>query len=431
TDWTSMATVVFSDSDISIDGSGCSNEDGVLYITEGGEYTLTGESNACSIVINTDENVKLILNGVELTSTNGPVIYGAQVKNLYIELADGTTNTLTDSTNYETDSNTGEVIGKGVISCEDDLIILGEGTLNINANYKHGIVSDDKLYIESGTINVNCSATDGLHANDLICVDGGTLYIVAPSDMIESEDMLVINDGTITGSSDDEGLEAKGNMYINGGTIDIETTDDTINAGSYIEINGGDISLTATVGDAIDCNGNYDGCITINGGNLVADGGSNPEGGIDADNSAATINGGEIIIVGDVNSPLTEDGSQIAIVYGSFNAGETIDIIDSDGATVFTTTPEASGTTMIISSSAFESNETYTITANGSEVMTVTTDSQVVEAGGSASGMMGGMGQGQMPGGQMPDGEMPSGEMPKMNGGPGGNFGQNKSSDNL
>ena len=38
---------------------------------------------------------------------------------------------------------------------KDDLTINGEGTLNINANYKHGIVSKNDLNIVGGTFNIN------------------------------------------------------------------------------------------------------------------------------------------------------------------------------------------------------------------------------------------------------------------------------------
>lgn len=399
TDWETAATITFTESGMTIDGSGCTDEDGVLYITEGGAYTLTGASSDASIIINTEENVKLILNGVELTSTSGPVIYGLQVKNLYVEMAEGTTNTLTDGSSYETDSDTGEEIGKGVISCEDDLIILGKGTLNINACHAHGIVSDDKLYIEEGTINILKTVTDGLHANDLICIDGGTINIQAASDMMESEDVLVINDGTITGSSDDEGLESKNSLYINGGNIDIAVTDDGINAATYIEINGGDISINCSTGDAIDSNGNYDGCIVINGGNIYAKGGNAPEGAIDADNASAIINGGTVIAIGDSNSPLSDDGKQVTIVYGAFTSGEKIEVKDSSGSTVYEYTPEVSGNTMILSFEGLEVGESYTIYAAGEETQSFTAESTVVEAGGSANGMQGGMGGPGMGGG--------------------------------
>lgn len=443
TDWEEAATIIFSESDVTVDGSGAENKDGVIYITAGGAYTLTGTSSDASIVIDTEENVKLILNGVDLTSTNGPVIYGKQVKNLYVELADGTTNNLCDSSTYETDSTTGEEIGKGVISCEDDLIILGDGTLNITANHKHGIVSDDKLYVEAGNINITSTGTDGIHANDLVCIDGGTLQITAASDIIESEDILVITGGTITGSSDDEGIESKNAVYINGGTIDISVKDDGINAATYLEINDGTVNVTCATGDALDCNGNYEGCIVINGGNVYVVGGNSPEGGIDADNSSVIINGGEVIAIGDVNSPISEDSSQVTVVYGSFNKGETIEIKDSDGNVVFSTTPEVSGNTMIISSANIITGADYTIYANGTEAISFTADTTVVDAGGQANGMggmgghgvMGGQGDQRMGNGERPeglDGEMPEefngqrpeGERPQMDGNK-GEFKQN------
>lgn len=413
TDWEEKGTITFSDSGIDISGSGATAEDGVCTITEGGSYTLTGTSEDCSIVINTEENVKLILNDVTLTSTTGPVIYGSQVKNLYIEMAEGTTNNLTDSDTYATDSTTGEEIGKGVISCEDDVVILGEGTLNITANHKHGIVSDDKLYVESGIINITSNGTDGMHANDLVCIDGGNINITAASDLIESEDVLVVTGGEITGSSEDEGIESKNAVYINGGTIDIKAEDDGINAATYLEINDGSVTVSTNRGDALDCNGNSEGCITINGGTVYALGGGTPEGGIDADNSSAVINGGTVVAVGDVNSPISDTSKQTTVVYGSFNANEKIEIKDSDGNSLFAYTPEVSGNTMIISVAGLENGSSYTVYANDEESISFTVDSVVVEAGGSANGMggMGGPGQGGGPGGNFGGGQ---------GGGPGG-----------
>lgn len=299
TDWDSKAEITFSDSGMTIDGSGCTDQDGVLYITEGGAYTLTGSSTNASILINTEDNVKLILNGVDLTSEVGPVIYGEQVKNLYIELAEGTTNTLADSDSYETDSSTGEEIGKAVISCNDDIIILGEGTLNITGNHNHVIASDDKLYIEAGTINVTSNVKDGIKANDLVCIDGGTVNVTSSNEGIESENTLVINGGDIT----------------------VNAVDDGINAGYYLEINGGTVTVTSSENDAIDCNGGYDGCITINDGEVNATGAGVPEGALDADTYSVIINGGKVTANGGANSPIIENGGENNITGETFTGG--------------------------------------------------------------------------------------------------------------
>ncbi len=299
TDWDSKAEITFFDSGMTIDGSGCTDQDGVLYITEGGAYTLTGSSTSASILINTEENVKLVLNGVDLTSEVGPVIYGEQVKNLYIELAEGTTNTLADSDSYETDSSTGEEIGKAVISCNDDIIILGEGTLNITGNHNHVIASDDKLYIEAGTINVTSNVKDGIKANDLVCIDGGTVNVTSSNEGIESENTLVINGGDIT----------------------VNAVDDGINAGYYLEINGGTVTVTSSENDAIDCNGGYDGCITINDGEVNATGAGAPEGALDADTYSVIINGGKVTATGGANSPIIENGGENNITGETFTGG--------------------------------------------------------------------------------------------------------------
>ncbi|SDB11655.1 protein of unknown function [Pseudobutyrivibrio sp. YE44] len=298
TDWEEKATITFSEDGMTIEGSGCVDENGVLYITEGGSYTLTGSSSSASILVNTDENVKLILNGVELKSEVGPVIYGQQVKNLYIELADGTTNTLEDSSEYETDSE-GEDIGKATISCNDDLIILGEGTLNITGNYKHVIAGDDKLYIESGTINVVSNVKDGIRANDLLSIDGGT----------------------ITVTSENEGIESKSLLFINGGEITVNAVDDGINCSSYIEINDGKITVTSSENDAIDSNGGFDGCITINGGEINATGAQIPEGALDTDEASVIINGGKVTATGGCNSPVIENGGENNITGETFSGG--------------------------------------------------------------------------------------------------------------
>jgi len=298
TDWDSKATVTFSADGITIDGSGCTDDDGVLSITEGGEYTLSRSSDNVSIHINTEDNVKLILNGVELKSSKGPVIYGEQVKNLYIETAAGTTNSLEDASEYETDSE-GNDIGKATISCNDDLIFLGEGTLNVIGNYKHVIAGDDKLYIESGTINVTSNVKDGIRANDLLSIDGGT----------------------VTVTSKNEGIESKSLLFINGGDLTVNSVDDGINSSCYIEINDGTVTVTSTENDAIDSNGGFEGCITINGGEVNATGADAPEGALDADNATIIINGGKVTATGGSNSPITENGGDNNITGETFSGG--------------------------------------------------------------------------------------------------------------
>ena len=379
---------------------------GVFTITENGTYEIKGKSDNAAILVNGDKiKVNLVLSGVEMKNPTGPCIFGNKSKSITINLATGTTNVLSDGSSYEKSSD-GAELGKGVIFSNDDIIITGEGKLELEANYKHGICSDDSLTVSGGNIIITKAASDGLHCNDILTVDGGVLEINASSDVMQSETDVILNGGVINGKSNDEGIEGKNAVYINGGDIIVEVSDDGINAGSYIEINAGTLSVTASKGDAIDSNGT----IVINGGDIYAAGGMAPEGALDCDNDSVYINGGHISAIGSVNSPISSDSKQVSVVYGSTAKDDVVKILDSNKNEIYSYTAKLSGTTLIISVPELEIGKVYTITKNGTEDMSFTVESAVVQAGGSAEGMkgMGGMGGFRVNKGDF-KGEMPEG----------------------
>ena len=89
-----------------------------IKITKGGVYTLTGEIKDGLILIDTDDNVKLILNNVSVTNTLGPAIYVANADNVEIETLKGTINTFTDGSSYNFDDED----ANATIFSHDDLI---------------------------------------------------------------------------------------------------------------------------------------------------------------------------------------------------------------------------------------------------------------------------------------------------------------------
>lgn len=407
TDWTAMATVSIDGEDVKIDGSGVTQSGDVLTITEGGAYTFSGTSEQICILVNTEEDVKIILDGVVLTNATGPAIYGENSESIYIETTEDSENVLSDGDAYDTDE-AGDAVGKATIFSNDRLVFLGSGTLTVTGNYKHAICSDDDIYFESGMYDLTANVKDGVHANDLITVDGGTFTIDAVSDDMESEGDFVMNGGVLTGTSDDEGLESKAVMTINGGTINLTVVDDGLNATEDITINDGTITIKATTGDAIDSNGS----MTINGGTVVAYGGAAPEGALDCDMAEVLINGGTVIAVGDENSAINEESAQASVLLGSYTSESVIAIVDNEGNEIFSFTLEDAKSNIIVSTSGLTSGETYTVTVDGEEDQSFTVDSMVISAGGSAGAMSGGMG-GEMNGGPMGDGTMPSdGNMP-------------------
>jgi hypothetical protein len=433
TDWETMATITLGDT-VTIDGDGAELKEDVIYITEGGEYLISGESDQVCVLVNTEDDVKLTLNNATMTNATGPVIYGEDSKSIYVATAAGTTNILKDGSDYDVDDE-GKAVGKATIFSNDRLVLLGEGTLQIEGNFKHGICSDDDVYIEGGTIEINALVKDGIHANDYICVDSAELTISAVSDCMESEGPLTINGGTITGESRDEGIESKDVLTVNGGTVSLNVIDDGYNASNELVINGGESKVYCSTGDALDSNGS----LTINGGTVYAYGGSAPEGALDCDENDVVINGGTIVAVGDSNSAISENSGQISVLLGSYTKDSVIALMDEDGKELFSFTLEVSKSNIVLSLPDLVSGSSYEIQVNGETDQTFTADSQVISAGGSATTMgggfgqrgMGGFGNGMMGGGNMPDGgnmpedgNMPDGgDMPDGNQGTPGNNG--------
>lgn len=434
TDWESKGEILLDEAEDTVS------------ITEGGTYTLSGTLSDGMILIDTEETVKLILNGVSITNSDNPAIYVKRAKSCYIETAKGTENTLTDGSEYETET---EEKRKAALFSNDCLVLLGEGTLTVTGNYNHAICSDDEVYVEGGDYKLT-AVKDGIHTNNWIYIADGSMDITVTDDGLQSEGPitvdggnftiaaegkgitaygdLTINEGNIAITKCEEGLESKNDLYFNGGTAEITGTDDGLNARTSIAIKGGTLYAEMKTGDAIDSNGP----LTISGGLILAFGAAMPEGGVDCDQNEITITGGTLIAAGGTNSaPSETESTQISVLLGSAEKGDKIGIRDGKGNTVFAFETSVSYSNMILSSGTLTADTDYivytggTITGDsrygyyekgiyegGTESISFTTDGMVISAGGSA-GTMGGQRGGNMMGGEHPkmpeNGELPSG----------------------
>ncbi len=268
-----------------------------IKIEKGGIYNLTGTIEDGYILIDTDEEVKLVLNNVNIKNSNGPAILVTSAKMVEIELAEGTENYLEDSDTYSTDNQEYD----GVIYSKDDLIISGTGSLNIKANLAKGIVSKDALTISSGNYTID-AVDDGINVNDLITINDGEFTISCAGDAIHADGMIEINNGSFALTSE-EGIEAT-YIKINDGDVLINATDDGINASNKsedyticIEINGGNITIEMAQGDtdAVDSNGD----IIINGGtiNITGQSSFDYDGKAEFNGGTITVNGQEITTI--------------------------------------------------------------------------------------------------------------------------------------
>ncbi|WP_032511642.1 carbohydrate-binding domain-containing protein [Streptococcus suis] len=270
-----------------------------LKITEGGTYILTGSTTA-GVTVETDANVRIILAGAEISSSDTAAINVINADNVELEIKDGTTNTVKDTSNH-TDTNI-----EGAIHVEADLTITGNGSLTVEGNFQDGIVSTDDMVISSGNITVT-AVDDGIRGKDSLTINGGTINVTAGGDGIKAETALTIDGGTITVSESVEALEGT-NITINGGTIDVYGSDDAINASSttssdiYIKVTGGDLKVAVGSGDtdAFDANGN----LYISGGTIAV---TAPTSAFDFDGTAE-LTGGTVTVNGEQITQITATG---------------------------------------------------------------------------------------------------------------------------
>ena len=266
-------------------GVSISNTGGNVVVTStvaGVQYILSGTTSNGSFKIYSDFEFKLTLNGATITSTFGPAINIQSSKRVFVDLVDGKTSTLTDSSNYP-DPLTATEDTKGCCFSEGQLIFMGNGILFVNAKAKHAIASDDYIRVISGNILVLEAMSDGLKSNDWIIIDNGYVSINAKDDGIQSDKgHIIINGGTVEVTSTDEGIAAsydplvtgdytiKPYITINGGSVTVTTTAESahgIRTGDDITINGGNISITT---NGLNSDGmKTEGKITLNGGTAI------------------------------------------------------------------------------------------------------------------------------------------------------------------
>jgi hypothetical protein len=247
--------------------------------------------------------VRLVLNGVNISSSTSAPVYVQDAKKVIIQLADNTLNTLNDAKNYVYAAGTDEP--NAALFSKADLTIYGGGSLSVTGNFNDGITSKDGLIIASGTINVS-AVDDGIRGKDYLVVKDGAITVNTQGDGMKSDNdsdvtkgWISIAKGTFAINAGGDAINAQTDILITGGDYQLKTgggsgsrpSDSTsekgIKGSVSVVINGGTFQLD-TADDAVHSNGS----ITINGGNFIIATGDD---GLHAD-AALTINGGDIQI---------------------------------------------------------------------------------------------------------------------------------------
>ena len=201
-------------------------------ITDEGTYLLSGTLDDGMIIINTDkkDKVQIILDNVTIYSKTSAPIYIPQSDKVFITMAPGSTNTLSNGGTYTAfDKNNIDA----VIFSKEDVTLNGAGTLIISSPGGHGIVSKNSLKITSGSYDINC-ASHGISGKDDICITNADFTIVSGKDGIHAENV------------DDNSL---GYVYIQSGNIHISAEGDGITTSSLLQIEDGDFAITAGGGN--------------------------------------------------------------------------------------------------------------------------------------------------------------------------------------
>lgn len=207
--------------------SGVSISGNIITISKEGTYVLSGALSEGQIVVDADSaKVQLVLDNVDITCASSAAIYVKNADKTFITLAEDSENILMNTAEYEAiDDNNIDA----VIFSKDDLTLNGKGTLTINSEYGHGIVSKDDLKLVSGTCNITAKK-HALSGKDSVRIAAGTYNLTSGKDGIHSEN-----------ADDDE----KGFVYIASGDFTIESTGDGIDASYVVQIDDGDFDITA------------------------------------------------------------------------------------------------------------------------------------------------------------------------------------------
>lgn len=213
--------------EISCDSPNVSVSGSTVTINKEGTYLLSGTLTEGSVIVDAEktDKIQLVLMGANIHSGTSAPIYVRQADKVFVTLAAGTENCLSNGGSFTADGDTNI---DGVIFAKDDLTLNGTGSLTVTSPGGHGIVSKDSLRLTGGTYAVEASG-HGLSGKDEISIADGTFDITAGKDGIHGE------------NSEDAAL---GNVYLEKGTYRITAAGDGISASGSCVVVDGDYTIT-------------------------------------------------------------------------------------------------------------------------------------------------------------------------------------------
>ena len=193
-------------------------------------YNLSGTSTDGEFYLLGSYKTTIELAGLSLTNPSGPVLNIQNGKRVAISAKKGTTNTLTDGSNYSDDLN-------GCLHCKGHTEFQGKGTLNIVGNYKHAIYSKEYVEIKNLTLNITKAKKDGIHCKEYFLMKSGTVNINGVGD---DGIQVELKEDKPTAATTDHEDEDTGNFYMEDGVLTINNFgNNAIKADGSVTISGG------------------------------------------------------------------------------------------------------------------------------------------------------------------------------------------------
>lgn len=269
-------TVTLSDAGAEIKGPGARFEKGVLTISTGGAYRLSGSLSDGQVVVDTGEekqDVQLILDGVSLRCAGDAALHIRRAGDTDIYTMPDTENRLVSGTERElvADPNA----SGAALQAEDDIDLQGPGTLIVEGYLNNGIGCKNDIDFRGGSCTI-VAVNNGLKGNESVEISGGSLSIQCGNEGIKTDDAekegkgnIRITGGSVTIAAGDQGLCAIKDIQIAGGQLEVRAQADGLKAGDKsapgrVEIAGGDSTIVSG-NDGIDA-----AALSISGGSLLA-----------------------------------------------------------------------------------------------------------------------------------------------------------------
>lgn len=243
-------------------------------------YCLSGTANPGRFEVESTTTPIVLMNGASLTNPTGKAMDLTCNSGIILKLADGTNNTIQDGT--ESDK-------KAALMCNSDLLVQGNGTLNVTSYVKHPVKVKGICTINSGNFVITSNVEDinGFSADSVLVINGGSFDVNvtgASANCIKADKEFTINGGTfvLTHSGDvSKGIKSDSDITITGGDFTIHSNGSTVvtdNDPAYctaikceanINISGGTFNINLPTsnhgGKGISCSGN----MTISGNNTI------------------------------------------------------------------------------------------------------------------------------------------------------------------